>query len=912
MKNKTLLSIFLFLLFSIATAWAETVVWTGSGTETDPYIITTTEGLDKLASDVNAGNSYENTYFELGADITYVPVDADNDGEYDNNFMPIGFGNFEFYGKFDGKGHTVSGIVVNADQMGVGLFGHVAGSASIKNLTLAKSSFVSNQNNMGGIVGAVWGADVVIENCHVSSDVSVKGTRYIGGIVGYNIGTINGCTSEAKVSGTQAVGGIVGNNLGVIENNLYLGTSVSATDKNKVGAIAGYVDRGHPDCKASFTNNYHMLDGMGGVGNSESATGEDTDDAMLAKVVTEKPTDIGKAGTPYGTDDYVGITPYTRGLEYKDNFYYKPLWNGNGTEDEPYIITSTEGLDKLASDVNSGNQYKNTYFELGADITYEPKNLTVDLDNNSKNESNFTPIGNSSADFWGKFDGKGHTVSGIVVESNSDYVGLFGYVGSSVSIKNLTLANSSIKGNNNVGGIVGYVAYSSDTDPFVENCHVSANVLVKGGTYVGGIAGYNSEKIIGCTSDANVSGNGYVGGIVGGNGGLVKNSLYLGKSVTATENSRVGAIAGYVSYGGSFTNNYHTLEGKGGEGNYTNMGSDTEGAEFAAPFSVVPAGIGTAETSYGTGDYVGITPYTNGLAYKGRYYYAGTLVEGYAAVQIFKDAEGKKHAIIDGEYDGPDAVNIEEDIDVTSVTFNRTFSANTPSTVVLPFDLPDGATFNAEFYGLDNVAQVGSSWKATMNYIGDGVLPKANTPYVVILPNDGPLEFNLNGANATMQMSKIDTSWNENKTWYFTSVYQYKTWGGDNDDELGLAYAFSGRNEQTIAKGKFGKIVDGGYAYPLRAYLRKTDANVVLKQSQGRPLALGEQGAAGLYSVDLVPETIEVEFVKSDANGNNHTTFVGRMNTRTGKIRIIRDARTFDLKGRYVGKPKAKGVYFKK
>ena len=106
--------------------------------------------------------------------------------------------------------------------------------------------------------------------------------------------------------------------------------------------------------------------------------------------------------------------------------------------------------------------------------------------------------------------------------------------------------------------------------------------------------------------------------------------------------------------------------------------------------------------------------------------------------------------------------------------------------------------------------------------------------------------------------------------------------------------------------------MDGGYAYPLRAYLRKTDANVVLKQSQGRPLALGEQGAAGLYSVDLVPETIEVEFVKSDANGNNHTTFVGRMNTRTGKIRIIRDARTFDLKGRYVGKPKAKGVYFKK
>lgn len=849
MKNKTLLSIFLFLLFSIATAWAETVVWTGSGTETDPYIITTTEGLDKLASDVNAGNSYENTYFELGADITYVPVDADNDGEYDNNFTPIGFGDFEFYGKFDGKGHTVSGIVVNADQMGVGLFGHVAGSASIKNLTLAKSSFVSNQNNMGGIVGAVWGADVVIENCHVSAGVSVTGATFLGGIVGFNIGTISGSTSEAQVSGVQSVGGIVGSNLGVIENNLYLGNSVTATD-NKVGAIAGYVDRGHPDCKASFTNNYHTLEGKGGIGKANSATGEDTDDAMLAKVVTEKPTDIGKAGTPYGTDDYVGITPYTRGLEYKDHFYYKPLWKGNGTEDEPYIITSTEGLDKLASDVNSGNQYKNTYFELGADITYEPKNLTVDLDNNSKNESNYTPIGNSSADFWGKFDGKGHTVSGIVVESNSDYVGLFGYVGSSVSIKNLTLANSSIKGNNNVGGIVGYVAYSSDTDPFVENCHVSANVLVKGGQYVGGIAGYNSEKIIGCTSDANVSGNGYVGGIVGENGGLVKNSLYLGKSVTATENSRVGAIAGYVSYEGSFTNNYHTLEGKGGEGNYTNMGSDTEGAEFAAPFSVVPAGIGTAETSYGTGDYVGITPYTNGLAYKGWYYYAGTRVgEGYAAVQIFEDAEGKKHAIIDGEYDGPDAVIIDEDIEVTSVTFNRKFATDKGgyTTLMLPFSIStediEGVEGVYKFAYVDDCGEVVDGKNdVCVNKVWEDSDTKhetldANTPYIVKMKKS-TLKINTNVTLKVTPSSDVIVNASEGE-WQMRGVLGYKELSCSDDElELGKVWGIDG-----ISIDKFTQYASGSSVYPFRAYLYNPN---------GEELGLCNGGVDELGSMEVV------------------------------------------------------------
>ena len=932
------------------------------GTAENPYIIISTAGLDLLAQKVNNGEDYENTYFELGADITYVPVDADNDGEYDNNFTPIGFEDL-FYGKFDGKGHTVSGIVVNADQMGVGLFGHVAGSASIKNLTLANSSFVSNQNNMGGIVGAVWGADVVIENCHVSAGVSVTGATFLGGIVGYNIGTINGCTSEAKVSGTQAVGGIVGNNLGVIENNLYLGNSVTATDKNKVGAIAGYVDRGHPDCKASFTNNYHTLSGMGGVGNTESATGEDTDDAMLAKVVTEKPTDIGKAGTPYGTDDYVGITPYTRGLEYKDHFYYKPLWKGNGTEDEPYIITSTEGLDKLASDVNSGNQYKNTYFELGADITYEPKNLTVDLDNNSKNESNFTPIGYNNKWFIGSFDGKGHTVSGIVVESNSDYVGLFGYVGSSVSIKNLTLANSSIKGNNNVGGIVGYVAYSSDTDPFVENCHVSANVLVKGGQYVGGIAGYNSEKIIGCTSDANVSGNEYVGGIVGENGGLVKNSLYLGKSVTATENSRVGAIAGYVSYGGSFTNNYHTLEGKGGEGNYTNMGGDTEGAEFAAPFSVEPAGIGTDETSYGTGDYVGITPYTNGLAYKGRYYYAGTLVEGYAAVQIFKDAEDKKHAIIDGEYDGPDAVNIEEDIDVTSVTFNREFTPNSGyATIMFPFNVNasslTGVRSVIEFDGIktdenDN-KMVGMKYvwcDATLgeqegkehperncnNYSGE---LKAYTPYMVDMKSatlgiEGEITLKPNSGKTVGDASKDN--------WVFRGALQKKEWPkGTGIINEGRLWAFAAAERSGAKIGEFVQFGGNNWANPFRAYLveckksgedswdcsdedSETQPSLVSKYrfadalaptdsvATDQPLVMRQAAAsetASLNSMDIV-----IVYGDKDSDGDKERpTVIGRYNPATGEIRMLpRTKQTYDLKGRRVGNgKKAKGAYYRR
>ena len=315
---------------------------------------------------------------------------------------------------------------------------------------------------------------------------------------------------------------------------------------------------------------------------------------------------------------------------------------------------------------------------------------------------------------------------------------------------------------------------------------------------------------------------------------------------------------------------------------------------------------GTAQmTITGIGYYAGVITKTFKIVPKVTYY---------AAVSIEEDQDGKR-AIIDGEYKETDTVYVDEEIEVSSVTLNRTFSANTPATIVLPLQLPDKAQIpNADFYGLDNVVQDGNGWKATMKCIDEITVPKANTPYVVILRKDEKLEFKLNGQIAKVQTSKIDTTWNADSTWYFTGVYSYRTWG-ENDDELGLAYAFSGRDDDGTAKGDFGKIVVDGYAYPLRAYLRKRNASVVLKKSQGRPQAMSEQRAASvasLYSVDFMPETIEVEFVKGDANGNEHTTFVGRMNTRTGEIKLIRDGRNFDLKGRYVGKPQAKGMYFKK
>ena len=124
-----------------------------------------------------------------------------------------------------------------------------------------------------------------------------------------------------------------------------------------------------------------------------------------------------------------------------------------------------------------------------------------------------------------------------------------------------------------------------------------------------------------------------------------------------------------------------------------------------------------------------------------------------AAVQIFEDENGKRAIINDA---GEVTLNIPEAITVDAIEYNRTLEPLTPASAVLPFTLPKGTTVNAEFYTLGEVKQVGRSWKAVMEYIGDGKLPKANTPYAVIL-NEGAekLEFDMHGGKATVQTGEI-------------------------------------------------------------------------------------------------------------------------------------------------------------
>ena len=252
---------------------------TGSGTETDPYQISTADGLKWFRDIVNgAGGQTQNrgAYAVLTANI-----DLNNEP-----WTPIGnytTTNEVFYeGTFDGGGHTISNLNVTDRFICAGLFGAIKG-GTIKNLTVAgnvsHNYFVGQSGHVGGIVGCA--SNAAIENCSNHCSVTGGSSDFIGGIAGsnidgariidcYNVGTITGtingtggvtglnmgtisnCYNVGTVSNGDQVGEIVGSNHGTVENCYYLaGTNLNAVGQNNSN---GNITKTESKTAANFAN----------------------------------------------------------------------------------------------------------------------------------------------------------------------------------------------------------------------------------------------------------------------------------------------------------------------------------------------------------------------------------------------------------------------------------------------------------------------------------------------------------------------------------------------------------------------------------------------------------------------------------------------------------------------------------
>ena len=235
---------------------------------------------------------------------------------------------------------------------------------------------------------------------------------------------------------------------------------------------------------------------------------------------------------------------------------------GQGAFSDEHLINSASDLIEFSRNVNNGNSYSGTTVFLDADMDF--------VDGLS---GQFEPIGkNYSNSFQGTFNGQGHTINNLAMNSSSQFVGLFGYL-NGATIRNVVLDSScsvvsSCIGSVFIGGIMGQ-CYANNGLCVIENNVNMASISFTGSCsylYFGGIVGYlsttsNDITVRNCANYGSVThsgttGSSYIGGVVGYYYGRysgkshIQNCLNYGTITyngTTANSSYIGGILGDTS-----------------------------------------------------------------------------------------------------------------------------------------------------------------------------------------------------------------------------------------------------------------------------------------------------------------------------------------------------------------------------
>ena len=238
----------------------------GDGTEIDPWKISSAEQLNHVREHLDESDKY----YKLTTNID-LNADPYNIGE---GWVPIGDDATPFTGTFDGDGHVVTGLFISRPGTNfVGLFGYVDVGSEVKNLGVSGNIYADDW--VGGVVGFNNG---VIEGCY--SNCTVTGANNVGGVAGWNDGRIQNCYNVGTVTGTgNNVGGVAGQ---THENatitycyNVGTVTGESIIDP-KVGGVVGHNDNGTiEDCYWNIATSGQQ-NGVGGGDPIDDDYGKDT------------------------------------------------------------------------------------------------------------------------------------------------------------------------------------------------------------------------------------------------------------------------------------------------------------------------------------------------------------------------------------------------------------------------------------------------------------------------------------------------------------------------------------------------------------------------------------------------------------------------------------------------------------
>ena len=233
--------------------------------------------------------------------------------------------------------------------------------------------------------------------------------------------------------------------------------------------------------------------------------------------------------------------------------------SGDGKVDNPFLISTAAELAWFRDYVNNESQYVSA--TLTEDIDLSEFCHAADAATNTE-ELSWVPIGNGRM-YCGTFDGNGKTIRNLYINSTIMYKGFFGYANSG-SIKNITFDNAKVKNThyNGTGILTG--AFEKCT---IENIKTLANCSVEGTYNTGGIAGTGTGNISNCENRAMVNGTNNVGGIVGNSSDNTISSCANYGAVTGTEHAVEGMVGFFIS--GTIQNcaNYGDISGADYVGN---------------------------------------------------------------------------------------------------------------------------------------------------------------------------------------------------------------------------------------------------------------------------------------------------------------------------------------------------------
>ncbi|MCK4886548.1 MAG: hypothetical protein KAS96_04110 [Planctomycetes bacterium] len=213
--------------------------------------------------------------------------------------------------------------------------------------------------------------------------------------------------------------------------------------------------------------------------------------------------------------------------------------SGSGTENDPWLIESLPDFNDFVADANYWADYTRLDVDLDlAGITYTTSPISPDTSSTT---------GFQGTEFTGSFNGNSRTISGLIIDATSTggrYHGLFGYIGSTGEIKNLTVADCDIAGRVDSDFIGALTGFNFGT---IKRCCATGSV--SGRDTIGGLIGYNSSNgnVSNCYAQVSVTGDDKLGGLIGGCYDSTVSYCYSTGTVSGDDD--VGGLIGYNNGG---------------------------------------------------------------------------------------------------------------------------------------------------------------------------------------------------------------------------------------------------------------------------------------------------------------------------------------------------------------------------